>query len=164
MKFTTARIKDLAGADAALHRIAVSETRIREAELKRDRIIQEANATAESYTASLKAEIEAEIEQLRAYAEKNRDTILAPGKKTVTLGSGTLGWRMGKAGVEVSEDTADMLIAAGLENLVKVTKKPVASALLNMEESELAKYNAKKIPAKESFYVLASKFKAVETD
>ena len=61
--------------------------------------------------------------------------------------------------MEVSADTADLLIKAGFSNCVKVKKEPVKAALKNFDAAQQKKFHINLVPGEESFYCKAAEKK-----
>ena len=96
---------------------------------------------------------------LEEFLDKRRSEYIPTGKTSVELAFGTIGYRKLPDKVEVSKETADLLISRGLGALVKVTKEPIKTALKNLSAEELAAVEAKKVPGAEQFFAKANEIR-----
>ena len=156
-------LKNLADANKALHRVAEIDQEIATAEAEKNKAVLEAKENFDSATAGLDKEREELIKKLHTFSDDNRDEIYPDGKKSVDLTNGTIGYRQTPDTYEVSPKTAELLIAAGFKNCVKIKQEPIKAALKGFPDSDLAKYKVKRVPGGENFYVKAKEITATST-
>lgn len=156
-------LKNLADANKALHRIAEIDQEIATAEAEQNKAVLEAKENFDSATAGLDKEREDLVEKLRIFSDENREEIYPVDKKSVELTNGTIGYRLLPETYEVSPKTAELLIAAGFKNCVKIKQEPVKAALKGFSTSDLAKFKVKRVPGGESFYVKAKEIETTST-
>lgn len=153
------KIKNLNAANDALHRLAEIDLELAGHQAARDDIILQAKHNCETECAPLDAERAKIFEALHAYTDEHRDEIIPDGKKSVDLANGTLGYRACPDSIEVSADTAQLLIDAGFAHCVKIKKEPVKAALKGFADDDLSKVQAKRIPGQENFYADANEIR-----
>jgi phage host-nuclease inhibitor protein Gam len=153
------KIKNLNQAEDALYRIAEIESQMKGFESTKSDAINRANDEFKDSTSGMQEELDELVSRLHDFSDEHRSEIIPDGKKSVELSNGTLGYRQNPDAVEVSERTADLLIGAGLSMMVKVKKEPVKASLKNMSDTELERFEAKRIPGQESFYAKAVEFR-----
>ena len=158
------KIKTVEDANKALHRLAEIEGTLKKCEAIRDNNLNRINKEDAYMAYSFDEERADLIEILHSFTDKNRSSLIGDKKNSVELQNGTLGYRKKPDVIEVSEKTADLLISAGLEDFVKIKKEPVKAALKNLDDAKLKKYDAKRIPGEESFYVKASEVRQNDSE
>lgn len=155
-------IKNLKQANEALHRIAEIECAVSKETALKDSVIADANKSFVEKTEALENEKEALVSKLKDFTDSHRSEILSDGKNSADIGNGTLGYRKDPDKIEVSANTAELLISMGLGAMVKVTKEPVKAALKNLSAEDLRKVEAKKVPGTEQFYAKANEIRYAE--
>jgi phage host-nuclease inhibitor protein Gam len=85
----------------------------------------------------LAGEIKELVGGLQTWAEANKDDLTSDGKRTVSLGTGDIGWRTNPPKVKVSglEKVIAVLKAKGLEVFVKVKEELDKKAILDAPEA-----------------------------
>ena len=150
------KIKNMSHAEDAIRRIAELEAAISAVDAAAAAAVAAAKAKADEDSRELVEERSDLLEALQGYSDSHRDELFQDGKKSVELTNGTIGYRQSPDKVEVSKDTAELLIAAGLGHCVKVSREPVKAALKGMDAEMLEKFHVRIVPGRETFYVNAS--------
>ena len=150
------KIKNLKDVEETIKCIAQIDAEISAIDNSATKAINEAKENAAKASAGLSEEREKLIESLKAYSDANRADLYEEGKKSREFINGTIGYRQNPDKVEVAKDTADLLIAAGFSNCVKVKKEPVKAALKNFDAAQQEKFHISLIPGEESFYCKAA--------
>ncbi|MBQ8708948.1 MAG: host-nuclease inhibitor Gam family protein [Succinivibrionaceae bacterium] len=150
------KIKNLKDVEETIKCIAKIDAEISAIDNDATKAINEARENAAKASAGLSEEREKLIESLKAYSDANRADLYEEGKKSRDFINGTIGYRQNPDKVEVAKDTADLLIAAGFANCVKVKKEPVKAALKNFDAAQQEKFHISFIPGEESFYCKAA--------
>ncbi|WP_059370012.1 host-nuclease inhibitor Gam family protein [Treponema endosymbiont of Eucomonympha sp.] len=149
-------IKTIAAAEKALRRIAEIDRDVDRVNGAAMKLVERAKASALLELEGKETERQKLLELLEQFSDSKRAEIYADGKKSLDLANGVIGYRQQPNSIEVSNDTAALLEAAGLSAFVKVEKTPVKSARKNLSAEELAKYGATLKEGKEVFYAKAS--------
>ena len=153
------KIKNLNEVNEALHRIAEIDLEIAGHTAERDDTITQAKNDCDVACRDIADERDAIIDQLHTFTDDNRDDAIPEGKKSLELANGIVGYHQTPDAIEVSEHTAELLIAAGLKQCVKIKQEPVKAAMKGMCDADLSRYEAKRIPGKESFYATANEIR-----
>lgn len=150
------KIRNLNHVEDAVRRIAELDAAISSVEVTASQAVAAVKAKAEEDSRDLVRERSQLLEAVQEYSDNHREELYQDGRKSVELTNGTIGYRQSPDKVEVSKDTAELLVAAGLDHCVKVSREPVKAALKNMDAEMLERFHAKIVPGKEAFYVNAS--------
>ena len=150
------KIKNLKDVEATIKVIAQLDAEISTINNDAVKAINEVKAKAESASAGLTEQREKLLENLKCYSDEHRSELYEEGKKSRDFINGTIGYRQSPAKVEVKPDTADLLIAAGFANCVKIEKTPVKAALKNFDAAQQKKFHISLTPGKETFYCTAA--------
>ena len=150
------KIKNLKDVEETIKCIAQIDAEISAIDNEATKAINEAKEKATKASVELSAEREKLLANLKDYSDANRSSIYEEGKKSREFINGTIGYRQNPDKVEVSADTADLLIKAGFANCVKVKKEPVKAALKNFDAAQQKKFHINLVPGDESFYCKAA--------
>lgn len=147
------KIRCLEDVEEAIRKVADIDVAMAKAEAQADVAVQAAKKQLADDTAGLEEERAEIVELLKNYSEEHRSTLYDEGKKSCEFRAGIIGYRQNPDKVEVSKDTADLLIEAGFANCVQIKKEPVKAALKNFDACQLEKLHVRLIPGSETFYV-----------
>ena len=150
------KIKNLKDVEETIKCIAKIDAEISAIDNRAAKAINDAKEEASKASVELIAEREKLLVSLNAYSDEHRSELFEDGKKSRDFINGTIGYRQNPDKVEVAKDTADLLIAAGFSNCVKVKKEPVKAALKNFDAAQQEKFHINLIPGEESFYCKAA--------
>jgi len=150
------KIKNLKDVEETIKCIAQIDAEISAIDNQATKAINDAKEAATKASAELTEQRAKLLENLKNYSDANRSEIYEDGKKSRDFINGTIGYRQNPDKVEVAKDTADLLIAAGFSNCVKVKKEPVKAALKNFDAAQQEKFHISLIPGEESFYCKAA--------
>lgn len=150
------KIKNLKDVEETIKVIAQLDAEISAIDNEATVAINAAKEKAATASVALTEEREKLLENLRNYSDEHRSELYEEGKKSREFINGTIGYRQNPDKVEVSADTADLLIKAGFQNCVKVKKEPVKAALKNFDAAQQKKFKISLIPGDESFYCKAA--------
>lgn len=150
------KIKNLKDVEETIKCIAQIDAEISAIDNNATIAINKAKEEAAQASAGLAEQREKLLENLKTYSDENRSTLYEEGKKSREFINGTIGYRQNPDKVEVSADTADLLIKAGFSNCVKVKKEPVRAALKNFDAAQQKKFHINLVPGEESFYCKAA--------
>ena len=150
------KIKSLQDVEETIKCVAQIDAEIRAIDNTATVAVNKANEEAARMSAPLAAEREKLLAALKDYSDANRSKIYEDGKKSRKFINGTIGYHQNPDKVEVSEDTADLLIKAGFQNCVKVKKEPVKAALKNFDAAQQKKFHVSLVPGEETFYCKAA--------
>ena len=145
------KIKNLKDVEETIKCIAQIDAEISAIDNNATIAINKAKEEAAQASAGLAEQREKLLENLKTYSDENRSTLYEEGKKSREFINGTIGYRQNPDKVEVSADTADLLIKAGFSNCVKVKKEPVKAALKNFDAAQQKKFHINLVPGEESF-------------
>ena len=157
------KIKNLKDVEETIKMIAQLDAEISAIDNEATKAINAAKEKAAQASVELTAQREKLLENLKNFSDEHRSEIYDDGKKSREFINGTIGYRQGPDKVEVSADTADLLIKAGFANCVKVKKEPVKAALKNFDAAQQKKFHISLIPGEESFYCKAAE-KTIPSD
>lgn len=149
-------IKNLKDVEETIKVIAQIDAEISAIDNEATKAINEAKEKAANASVDLSKKREELLAGLKTYSDDHRSEIYDEDKKSREFINGTIGYRQNPDKVEVSADTADLLIKAGFQNCVKVKKEPVKAALKNFDAAQQKKFHIKLIPGEESFYCKAA--------
>lgn len=150
------KIRNLKDVEEAIKTIALLDAEISVIDATAVKEINAAKEKATTAALELTDQREKLLAQLKDYSDANRSEIYEEGKKSREFINGTIGYRQNPDKVEVSADTADLLIKAGFENCVKIKKEPVKAALKNFDAAQQKKFHISLVPGEESFYCKAA--------
>lgn len=150
------KIKNLKDVEETIKCIALLDSEISVIDATATKEINAAKEKATAASLCLTEEREKLLASLKAYSDENRSSIYEDGKKSRDFINGTIGYRQNPDKVEVSADTADLLIKAGYQNCVKIKKEPVKAALKNFDAGQQKKFHINLVPGEESFYCKAA--------
>lgn len=150
------KIKNLKDVEETIKEIAKLDAEISAIDNEATKTINAAKEKAASASVGLTQQREKLLENLKDYSDEHRSEIYEEGKKSRDFINGTIGYRQGTDKIEVSEDTAELLIKAGFSNCVKVKKEPVKAALKNFDAAQQKKFKISIVPGSESFYCKAA--------
>jgi phage host-nuclease inhibitor protein Gam len=103
--------RNAAQAAETLRRIGEVERAVSSIEERLNTKIGRLTKTARGLAEPLKAELARLDEVLEAWAGKNRETLLEPGKKSFSLATGELGWKADRPKAELTKDEKDVIAA-----------------------------------------------------
>lgn len=157
------KIKNLKDVEETIKVIAQLDAEITAIDNEATKTINAAKEKAANDSLALTTQREKLLEALNVYSDEHRSELYEDGKKSREFINGTIGYRLGADKVEVSDDTADLLISAGFANCVKIKKEPVKAALKNFDAAQRREFHVNLIPGQESFYCKAAERTIPET-
>ena len=150
------KIKNLKDVEETIKAIAQMDAEIAAIDAEAQKAVNAAKEKAMKDSSALTESRAELLERLKEYSDGHRSELYEDGKKSREFINGTIGYRQNPDKVEVSEDTADLLIKAGFSNCVKVKKEPVKAALKNFDAAQQKKFHINLVPGEESFYCKAA--------
>ncbi len=108
--------KDRGAADALLGDIGQLKRELEKIDLDLTEVVANARAAASERAKPLAAELKAKVAALAAYAEAHRAELLPPGRRSVSLSQGVIGFRYSSPKVDVVRGQEESVIAT-LERL-----------------------------------------------
>jgi len=144
-----------ADAAAAIHQIGEAERARALIQAALDETVAAARAKAEADAAPHRGQIEVLTRGLQIWAEANRDLLCQGGRKTVSLATGEIGWRVRPPSVRISglDAVIERIRALGLGRFLRVRTEVDKAAMLSEPQAAAAIDGVSIASAGEQFFV-----------